>query len=90
MLNLLRRLLRRWLVEPRPGPVTSSEVGMKVVLIDKIIFGQPITKETVETRARFTTETLNEIGRIMGEAMVGHPYDECEKRGCNRLDATDN
>ena len=25
-----------------------------------------------------------EIGRLMGEAIIGHPYEECEERGCKQ------
>ena len=36
------------------------------------------------------TRMKQELGRLMGDAMVGHLYDECEKRGCKKLDAADN
>ncbi|KKL72345.1 hypothetical protein LCGC14_2085840 [marine sediment metagenome] len=73
MLNWLRRLLRKWLVRSS-GPITLSEIGIQVMLTDKVIL--PSVSE--------------EIGRLMGESLVGHPYDECEKRGCDKLNAADN
>ncbi len=74
MLNWLRRLLRKWLVRPHPGTVTSSEIGIQVMLTDKVIL--PSVSE--------------EMGRLMGESIAGHPYDGCEKRGCDKPNAADN
>jgi len=73
MLNWLRRLLRKWLVRPRLGSITSREVGVKSILTDKIISNSIRIK----------------VAKIMGDSLAGHPYDECEKRGCYKLDVAD-
>ena len=30
------------------------------------------------------TRIQKELGRLMGEAIAGHPWEECEERGCKQ------
>ena len=61
------------------------------------LFGLPRATELVVTGdvGKFEldndtpTRVQQEIGRLMGEAMVGHPYEECEERGCGTVQDVD-